>query len=62
MRIGTSLDQHSLDSIRRHLQDIYQDSLQESPKANVSDVKQDPHEVEMAGLTALFGFFSVAGS
>ncbi|KAN0092493.1 hypothetical protein V8E51_018340 [Hyaloscypha variabilis] len=52
----------SLAVIRRHLQDIYQDSLQESPKANVSDVKQDPHEVEMAGLTALFGFFSVAGS
>jgi hypothetical protein len=62
MRIGTLLDQHAWRGIRRQLQDIYRETQEEPSKAIVSNPKQDPQEMEMAGLTALFGFFSVAGS
>lgn len=62
MRIGTLLNQHSWYGIRQHLQDIYQGSREETVKVNDSQQERDAQETEMAGLTALFGFFSVAGS
>jgi hypothetical protein len=61
MRIGTDLNQQSWYDIRRYLQDLYREVHNESLQAVDSDRKRDPQEMEMAGLTALFGFFSIAG-
>ncbi|KAE9368987.1 hypothetical protein N431DRAFT_347844 [Stipitochalara longipes BDJ] len=60
MRIGTFLNQKSWYDIRRHLQDIY---LEVHDGALQSNIKvENSQDMEMAGLTALFGFFNFTGS
>jgi hypothetical protein len=61
MRIGTDLNQQSWYDIRRYLQDLYREVHDRPLQPDDSNQKRDPQEVEMAGLTALFGFFSIAG-
>lgn len=60
MRIGTLLNQESWYDIRRQLQDIYLEVHKVPLPLSVKG--QNSQETEMAGLTALFGFFDIVGS
>jgi hypothetical protein len=58
MSIGASLDGPSWLSVREILQSLYE-GVYRKPLAPNSRAGSDPQEVDISGLTALFGFFSL---
>ena len=62
MRVGTELNGQSWCSIRVHLLGLYQ-KVHERPLQTIVDSQaQNSQDMEMAGLTALFGFFNMMES
>jgi hypothetical protein len=62
MRAAAILDQLSWYGIRRQLQELFREVYDGPLQTFASGQGPDEKEIEMAGLTALFGFFNLAGS
>jgi hypothetical protein len=62
MRTAALLDQLSWYGIRRLLQDLFLEVYNGPVQTFASGQGHDKQEIEMAGLTALFGFFNLAGT
>jgi len=62
MRTAALLDQPSWYGIRRQLQNLFLEVYNGPVQTFASGRGHDKQEIEMAGLTALFGLFNLAGS